>query len=89
MSFVSGRDATNLIQPPNQKDYAILYQEIGDYVIQQAHLGDPLFERVFEWAWKKTSLKQKSAGTGYQAIPAAIGIAEGHSTNDIDEQSKI
>lgn len=59
MSFVSGRDATNLTQTPNRKDYATLYQEIGDYVIRQAHLGDPLFERVFEWAWKKTSLKQK------------------------------
>ena len=59
MSFVSERDATNLTKPPNQKDYATLYQEIGDYVIQQAHLGDPLFEMVFEWAWKKISLKQK------------------------------
>ena len=57
MSLVSERNTTNLTRPP--KDYATLYQEIGDYVIQQAHLGDPLFERVFEWAWKKTSLKQK------------------------------
>jgi hypothetical protein len=59
MNFVSERNTTNLTQAPKQKDYATFYEEIGDYVIQQAHLGDPVFERVFEWAWKKTSLKQK------------------------------
>ena len=77
MSFVSGRDATHLTQPSNQKDYTTLYQEIGDYVIQQAHSGDPIFERVFEWAWKKTSnLNENKAGQGSASHRPARDTAE-------------
>jgi hypothetical protein len=42
-------------QPTTKKDNSALYEEIGDSVIQNAHSGDPIFERLFESAWKKVN----------------------------------
>lgn len=70
-------------QHPNEKDFTLLYQEIGDYVIIKAHSGDPLFERVFESAWNKVSSKQNNAGsTGDQALePADKSVVESNGKN--------
>jgi hypothetical protein len=42
----------------SKKDYSALYEEIGDSVIEKAHSGDPIFERLFESAWKKTKMSK-------------------------------
>jgi hypothetical protein len=52
-------------QPPRRISYSQLYENIGNLVIEKAHSGDPIFQGVFEWAWNKTSLKQKETVTDF------------------------
>jgi predicted NUDIX family NTP pyrophosphohydrolase len=39
---------------PRQIDYLTLYEAIGDLVIEGAHSGDPIFEKIYQCAWNKT-----------------------------------
>jgi hypothetical protein len=67
---------------PKTIDYTSLYENIGDIVIEKAHSGDPVFERVYEWAWKKSMSKilQDTQGVEKELTKIVGQVGQVHQT---------
>lgn len=70
---------------PTKVDFVALYETIGNIVIEKAYSGDPVFERIYEFAWRKTSnLNENKAGPGIGISQASRDSADMTQVNLLD-----
>jgi hypothetical protein len=59
-------------QLPKGIDYSVLYEELGNIIIERAHAGDEVCQSIYVRAWQKARdnrYKKEFSATGMGSIP--------------------